>query len=258
MTRGALLFAFNNPTTDYYKMAVACAKRIKHFLNLPVTIVTDSTVTSSEFNIINVEAQSDNLKDNKVWNNKGRYRAYHLSPYDETLLLDTDYLVNSNQLLKLFDMYDDFMVPNRTSFVMYPESEQERIGINGSYTVWATVILFKKTKRVEQIFDCLQMVQENYNHYCTLYNMLGGMYRNDHGLTISLSIVNGHLENKQDYVPWNLLHANKEVKIHRTNDNIFNTEYIAFRTDNRTTYTILRDTDFHCLDKNMFMELVDE
>jgi hypothetical protein len=41
MTRGAILFAFNSDKYDYYTMAVATAKRINHFLNLPVTVVTD-------------------------------------------------------------------------------------------------------------------------------------------------------------------------------------------------------------------------
>ena len=38
MSKGALLFAFNSPKYNYYEMAVATAKRINHFLNLPVTI----------------------------------------------------------------------------------------------------------------------------------------------------------------------------------------------------------------------------
>ena len=39
MTRGALLFAFNSPKYDYYAMAEHTAKRINHFLNMPVTLV---------------------------------------------------------------------------------------------------------------------------------------------------------------------------------------------------------------------------
>lgn len=263
MSRGVLLFAFNNDHTNYYRMAEQCAHRITHFLNLPVTVVTDNQSLPAEpkyefDNVILVEAQRDNIKDGTAWNNKGRYRAYSLTPYDETLLLDTDYLVNSDQLLKIFDIYDDFMVPNRTSFVMYPESEQEKIGVNSFYTVWATVVAFKKTKRVEQIFDCLRMVQHNYNHYCTLYNMIGGTYRNDYGLTIAMHIANGHVELASDYVPWNLLHVNKEVKMYRNSDTPFNTSYTAIREVKKTEYGILTDTDFHCLDKKTFMELVDE
>ena len=32
------------------------------------------------------------------WNNIGRYSAYDLSPYDETLLIDSDYLYNQIHL----------------------------------------------------------------------------------------------------------------------------------------------------------------
>ena len=41
MSKGALLFAFNSPKYNYYEMAVATAKRINHFLDMPVTVVTD-------------------------------------------------------------------------------------------------------------------------------------------------------------------------------------------------------------------------
>lgn len=259
MSRGVLLFAFNNPTTDYYKMAISCATRVKHFLNLPVTIVTDSEPKDPEFNIVNVTAQTSNSKDNNPWYNKGRYRAYDLSPYDETIVLDTDYLVNSNQLLKIFDIYDDFIVPNRTSFVMYTNPEQERVSTNSFDTVWATLVAFRKTDRARHIFECLKMVQENYNHYCTLYNMIGGTYRNDYGLTIAMHIANGHLVPKSDYLPWNLLHVNKEVKMYRNTDTAFNTSYTMLREVNgKTEYGIITDTDFHCLDKNTYMELVDD
>ena len=41
MSRGAILFAFNSPKYDYYAMAEFTAKRINHFLDIPVTLVTN-------------------------------------------------------------------------------------------------------------------------------------------------------------------------------------------------------------------------
>jgi hypothetical protein len=112
MTRGAILFAFNNQKFDYYKMAVATAKRINHFLNMPVTVVTnDDSITDTTYKFdhtITVEADKTNYREKQIWINKGRYQAYELSPYDETLLLDTDYMINSTKLLSVFDYYDDF------------------------------------------------------------------------------------------------------------------------------------------------------
>ena len=40
--KGVLIFARNNAQIDYVKQAHFLAKRIKHYLNLPTSIVTDS------------------------------------------------------------------------------------------------------------------------------------------------------------------------------------------------------------------------
>ena len=263
MTRGVLLFAFNTPQVDYYQMAVATAKRVNHFLDLPVSIVTDnetldSVTDSYQFDSLHiVEKDQSNQKNKQVWINKGRYQAYTLTPYDETLLLDTDYLINSNQLLKAFDLCEDILAPNRTSFLDNPESVQEEISKLSFNTLWATVIIFKKTLKAQQVFECMEMVQNNYLHYSNIYNFIGGMYRNDYSLTISLRIVNGHLDDNKDFLPWNLVHAAKDTKIYKVNDTEFNTEYLVMsRNTQKSTYFLIKDIDFHLLDKDNYMELV--
>jgi len=41
MTKGILVFAYNNADIDYVKQAAFLAGRSKEFLNLPFSIVTD-------------------------------------------------------------------------------------------------------------------------------------------------------------------------------------------------------------------------
>ena len=41
MTKGILVFAYNNADIDYVKQAAFLAGRAKEYLNLPVSIVTD-------------------------------------------------------------------------------------------------------------------------------------------------------------------------------------------------------------------------
>ena len=141
MSRGILLFAFNNGTTDYFKMAVATANRAYEFLNLQTTVVTDSNTAVENYyhnfeNVIVVDSDNSNRGvDNQIWINKGRYQAYDLSPYDETLLLDTDYVINSDTLLKPFEFYDDFMCHNTTEFLMKPKAEQEKISTHSFNTL---------------------------------------------------------------------------------------------------------------------------
>jgi len=125
MTRGIILFAFNSIKYNYYEMAEFTAKRVNHFLGLPVTLVTDeeSLPTKTTYvwdKVITVTPNKDNFRTWGQWINKGRYQAYELSPYDETILLDVDYVVNSDKLLKTFEVYDDFCCHNTTKFLMQP------------------------------------------------------------------------------------------------------------------------------------------
>lgn len=264
MTRGALLFAFNTDTVNYYKMAVATAKRIKHFLGINSSIVTDTNSVQEDDFIFDktfyVEPNTTNTKNKKTWINKGRYQAYELTPYDETLLIDTDYLVNSNSLNLLFDLCNDYICPNRTSFLMQ-DTEQELLSPISYTTLWATVIVFKKTLKTKQLFECIKMVQENYVYYAELYGMYNLMYRNDYALTIAHRIVNGHYDDTSCYMPWNLIHADHSLKIIKSTNELFNTEYTVMQERNvngkvKNQYIILKDTDFHCMNKETFMELV--
>ena len=63
MSRGAILFAFNSPKYDYYAMAEFTAKRINHFLNLPVTLITDENSlpsnTSYKFDSVKIVKSID-------------------------------------------------------------------------------------------------------------------------------------------------------------------------------------------------------
>lgn len=264
MSRGALLFAFNSPKFNYYEMAEYTAKRIERLLKLPVTVVTDEqslpTITKFTFDkTIIVEADITNTRDKQVWINKGRYQAYNLSPYDETLLLDTDYMVNSNSLNKLFELPTDFCCHDTTSFLMNPEAAQEVLSVYSFKTLWATVIMFKKTQRVKQIFECLEMVQNNYDHYANIHNFIGGVYRNDYALTLALRISNGHADVKSDIIPWNLVHVGKNTSVYRNSD----TEYTVMfdnwkRGKIRKEYCTIVDTDFHVMNKENFLELIND
>lgn len=266
MSRGALLFAFNSPRYNYYAMAEYTAKRINHFLGLPVTIVTDeSSIPTNPLykfdNTIIVEPDKNNIRDYVVWINKGRYQAYELSPYDETLLLDTDYVVNSDRLLQTFDISNDFCCHDATSFLMHPKAPQEILSAYSFNTLWATVITFKKTARAKQIFECLEMVQKNYEHYANIHSFIAGVYRNDYALTLALRIANGHLNEQNDIIPWNLLHVGKNTSVYAESTDQFNTEYTVMfdnwqRGKIRKEYINIKDTDFHVMNKENFLELI--
>lgn len=266
MTKGVILFAHNTLKYNYFKMAQYCAARINHFLKLPVTVVTDEescfNQNLSMFNkVIYSKPNKTNKKEKQVWINKDRFKAYDLSPYDETILLDVDYVVNSNNLLKTFDIVEDICVHNNTEFVMQPNLPQEMISPYSYKTCWATVVTFRKTIKAKQVFQCVEMIQENYDHYANVYNFVAGTFRNDYAITIGLQIVNGHLKNIRDYIPWNLFHIGKLTTVYKTNDSPLCDEFLVLH-DNwknnkiKKEYIILKNIDFHVINKDNFVELI--
>jgi hypothetical protein len=261
MSRGVLLFAFNSPKYNYYEMAEYNAKRINHYLNLPVTIVTDKDSLPEHIDyvwdkIITVTPDKSNSRTWGIWINKGRFQAYDLTPYDETLLLDVDYIVNSDRLNNVFDYYDDFCCHDKIDFLMQPNSAQEEISYYGYNSLWATVIAFKKTNRVKNIFECIHMVQKNYDFYMNLHSFNTGIFRNDYALTIALDIVNGHLRNNRDFIPWNLIHIGTNTSVYKEGPAIDNDYTITFdnwqRGKIKKEYINVNGIDFHLINKDLF------
>lgn len=254
MTKGVVFVAHNNGIVNYYEMAAYAAQRVKQYLDLPVTVITDVDSlrqTKNTFsNTILVEPNTHNSRHKNVWINKNRYRVYDLSPYDETLVLDTDYVVNSNKLLQLFNQNHDFKVHNSVRWLMM-NNVVEYIGTSKIPTCWATVMFFRKSSRVQQIFDMMEMIQNNYEHYAQIYGFLPNTYRNDYALTIAMKTVNGHLENKQDYIPWSLIHIDKKVNVKQE----FQHTVLSKTENNIKWYLRIKDIDFHMLSKTNFLEL---
>ena len=127
MKKGILVFAHNNREIDYALMSIISAGLAKKYLEVPASLVTDkSTVDwmkdSKSYDkalevfeqiIITERPVSQNTRllydgnfTSKVvpFNNSNRSKAYELTPYDRTLLLDSDFLVFSNRLSAYWDV----------------------------------------------------------------------------------------------------------------------------------------------------------
>lgn len=258
MTTGALIFAFNNEKTDYVKMASWSAERIHRWLNIPTTIVTNSTdpgLNQRFEHVIRVEAQTggsryfEDYADSVSWHNAGRTDAYSLSPYDQTLVLDSDYVVASDQLQQILNAPQDFLA-HRTAFnVTRPEEPfLDTFGRNRFPMWWATVMMFRKSPTAQYIFDCMEMIKRNYQHYRELYGITEKNYRNDYALSIALGIVSGHTL-KVDSIPWPLISVLPDTELTRTTDNWGELWHVNYPRDGKPKTMGFAGQDFHAMGK---------
>lgn len=198
-SKGVLLFAFDTASVKYTEIAIRCATLIDKTLGLPTTIVTghDEKIDYPESNIIRVNSKAGNSRFDSAagkkveWRNFGRYLAYSLSPYDETILLDSDYLVLDRSLLDYFDTDWDYLIGDRNINLGQAEF-RDNMGPYSLPSLWATVILFRKTEKSQQLFSLAGRIQDNYQYYRLLYNISAGNFRNDYAFAIADSILNGY------------------------------------------------------------------
>lgn len=209
MTTGALIFAYNNAEVDYIKIANFAAKRVKQFLDIPVSIVTDGrdwllkTLPDHEFD--QIIDNYDNLSNKKQfydgaltskkldWKNTNRSSVYELTPYNKTLVIDSDYIINSDVLKialerdALFQIYKHSVDLSGWRDTTY----FQRINPHSIPFYWATAFVFQKDPVVEAFFDLIVYIKSNWGYFRMLYNMGQSIFRNDFAFSIAIHIMNG-------------------------------------------------------------------
>jgi len=212
MSKGYLLIANNNSASNYFKQAIFCAKRIKQYCNdASVSLITDSKVhfeeqyDASVFDyVIDSRNQIKSVPNSRIvfdgalshrtvqWKNAGRDRAYELSPYDETILLDTDYIFSNNMLHKCFGSVNDVMMYKNSKYLGSEEIQEfKRCNDLSIDFYWATVIYFKKTEKAKLLFDLVSHIRENWYYYNNLYQINSPNFRNDFAFSIAVHTLSG-------------------------------------------------------------------
>ena len=143
------------------------------------------------------------------WRNGGRYHAYELSPYDETILLDSDYLQLDCGLLTVLDTTQDYrLIHNNSS----PRSNMSgNMGTLSLDYIWATAITFKRTEKTKLLFELVGRIQRNYGYYQKLYQIVTRNFRNDYAFAIANNILSGYTTDKTNGVPWSMLTFDQPV-----------------------------------------------
>ena len=213
---GILLFANNNEKIDYLKQAYFLAKKVKYYLNLPTTVVTDSVKYLKDQyrdadvvfdKIVEVSWSAENYfyknyrdgtltKIKLQFKNQLRSKAYDISPYNETLLLDTDIILCNNQYIQCFLHNNNFLIYHNACDLSLFRKSNEFTYINdiGVKFYWATAVFFRKSKENKIFFNLLQHIQENWNHYRSIFQINQSYFRNDHAFSIAIHIMNGYTE----------------------------------------------------------------
>ena len=217
MTRGVLIFAHNNRDVDYALMSIVSGQLAAKYLQVPVSLITDKFTiewmkeskiyqkAKTLFDkIIEIEKpiteNQRNLHDgieNKLvpFINSNRCSAYELTPYDRTLLIDSDFLIFSDALSNYWDVDSDVLISSAINDIY----DQKRLGYHdryisdtGIHLYWATTVMFSKSEYSKMFFELVDQIRENYEYYSDLFRFDNRQYRNDIAFSIAKHILDGY------------------------------------------------------------------
>ena len=154
MSKGFVIFAQNNGTTDYVRQANILKKSIeKNCKNKNVVILSNF---------------DDDLSKDSHWKIENRFKAFDLSPFDETIVLDADMYCASS--------IDDFFNSTEdVSFTTNVKTYRNETVVDNYYrttflhnnlpNVYSACYYFKKTQQSKEFFDLFSIVCTNWKSF---------------------------------------------------------------------------------------------
>ena len=273
MTRGCVIFAHNGDI-DYGSQAVLSAKLAIKYLKVPVSLISDAQTildTQSKFGvlpfdrIIEVPAPIKNNQrrlngEIKEFNNGNRSSVWNLTPYDRTLVIDSDFLIFSDELSKYWDDPCEFLITPgmmnlQESTIAATEYPISPYSIN---MLWATNIMFTKNSSTKILFDLVEYIRQEYRYYAELYDFDRSQYRNDFAFSIACHIMSAHgLDQWQGDLPIPLFFLDTAEII-----DIKENGQITFLSKDLTklnNYLVIRskDQDVHIMNKQSILDNID-
>lgn len=175
MSKGFLTLA-QNGKYDYVKMAYVLAMSLaisqdKH-PRLSVMVNDDEEIPekySKWFdNIIKVETTKEDWKVHNKW------KFFELTPYDETIVIDTDMLFFHDittwwDILSDYDLSFTTQVKNYRNNIVTSDFYRKVFTKNSLPNLYTGLFYFKKTKTIEKYFNFLRIIFENWKEF---YNRL--------------------------------------------------------------------------------------
>lgn len=238
MKNGVVIYAYNNRKVDYALMSLISGGLAKKNLQVPVTLITDQSTVNwmKESDIYNKSQEifeqiiltdrPDTNNQRRLYDgttndivpfiNSNRCSVWDLTPYDRTLLIDSDFLIFSNNLSEYWKVDQDVMIGESINDLY----DQTRLGFHDRYVsdtgiklYWATTVMFTKNQNSKFFFDTIDHVRKNYDFYSDLYRFDNRQYRNDISFSVAKHIFDGFETSTQQMLPSVLTTLDKDILI---------------------------------------------
>jgi len=218
---GVCMFAYNNEQLDYIQYAHVAAAYVKlNMKNNKTCLITDdgtygwlkdsidSKWHSTCFDHVIISDQPKNYNPRRHFDspwtefkapfyNNNKDEIVSLTPFEKTLLIDTDYIIQNNFYDYIFDTAIPLSMHKNARYLEHqlPYSNEITLSDGGVHHWWSTVVYFDQSNESKLFFDIWSHVKDNWDYYHLLYQFPPSLFRTDFCVSIAAHIMNGYNEN---------------------------------------------------------------
>ena len=182
MSRGYIVIAQNSGDTDYLRMAYGLALSLKAtqttVSNLCVCVDKDTKVPKKYLEVFDQVVEipwEDDAKD-ATWKINNKWKYYYMSPYDETVILDTD-MVFPTDVSHWWDTLSDKDIWACTNVKTYRGENavdhnnyyREYFVKNNLPNVYTAFFYFKKSDQATEFFNFVEIIFQNWQRFFFKY-----------------------------------------------------------------------------------------
>lgn len=113
-------------------------------------------------------------------------------------------------------------------------------------------MMFRRSNTAQYIFDCMQMIHANWDHYRALYGINNRTYRNDFALSIAVGIVSGQT-GQVDQIPWRLMSALPEHTLTQLDQDCYQIDTVQ---NTQPRFMACQGQDFHAMGKHHLENII--
>jgi hypothetical protein len=177
MTKGIVVLAQNNEKVDYVQQACLLALSLKkHNPEELISIITDDAVPAKYVdlfdNIIPI-IWNDDAADFE-WKIQNRWKIYHMSPYDKTIVLDTDILILQNisswwDFLDNYEMFFTNKVYTYRGTLIENDYYRKTFTSNNLPNLYSGFHYFEKGEFAHKFYKWLEFVVQNWQKFYEIF-----------------------------------------------------------------------------------------
>ena len=172
MTKGIVVLAQNNETDNYVEQACLLAMSLKLHNDTNISVVTNDIVPDEYADLFDqiITIPFTDSATTSEWKVENRWKLYHASPYDETIVMDTDMLVlqNIDTWWKFLSNYEMFFTSNVLNYrgSSADTSYYRKTFIDSNLpNLFSGLHYFKKCEFAQKFYSWLELVVNNWEAF---------------------------------------------------------------------------------------------